>query len=110
MTTPNDAGRDFGSSDCSSASEFPQFTVNPVFCGMYEWGDPKNTKVEFSGAGEVVHIIQGDQLVEVSIGFFRDVCIVFDRAREHCENDDQASAMLFHGLGSSRSYPVADWD
>jgi hypothetical protein len=105
-----DSTEHLGSSDCSSVSKFPQFTCNPVFRGMFELGDPKNTKVEFSGAGEVVHIIQGNQLIEVSIGFFRDVCIVFDRAMKACENEDQASAMLFHGLGSSRSYPTADWD
>lgn len=94
----------------SKLSDFKQFTCNPVFKGMYEWGDSRNTKVEFSGAGEVVDIIQGDQVIRVSASFFRDACIVFDRARDACKDDDQASAMLFYSLGTSRSYPTADWD
>lgn len=98
------------SKELRSASEFPQFTCNPVFRGMFELGDSSNTKVEFSGAGEVVNVIQGDQLVRVDIGFFRDVCTVFDRARKSCDDEDQAAAMLFNGLASSRSRPTVDWD
>ena len=83
--------------------------LNPVYNGLYEWGDKKNTKVEVFTDGSVI-IYQGNQKIILDcLGFFRDVVRVFDSAIDNMSENQIKSTLLFQSLGTSRSFPDSDW-
>jgi hypothetical protein len=84
--------------------------LNPVFHGLYEWGDRANTKVEMNRDGSAT-IIQGDDVIRLDcFGFFRDVIKVFDLAIASMPESDVKMKLEYKGLGTSRSLPTCEWE
>lgn len=93
--------------NCSLAR---QCDLNPVFQGLYEWGDRANTRVEIHSDGSAT-IIQGDQIIRLDcFGFFRDVDKVFGLAINSMPEGDLRMTLGCKSLGTSRSLPSCDWD
>lgn len=82
---------------------------NPVFRGIFEWGDKLNTKVVIysDGSGEIT---QGNKTIILDrFGFFKDVVQVFESAIEAMPDGDLKTELIFHSLKTSRSFQTTDW-
>lgn len=78
----------------STARRLRECNLNPVYQGLYEWGDRANTKVELHGDGSAT-IIQGDKTIQLDyFGFFRDVVTVFDLAINAMPESDTKMALF----------------
>ena len=87
------------------SDEFPPLNANPVHNGQYQWGD---VTVSISPDASRIEIQHGDANVIVEGTFFRDMVTVLERCRKESE-PEQASAVLYHTVQTSRSLPDAEW-